>query len=84
MTSAAQLGLKSTDEVGKEFTEMMARCSAVEGAKILGVEVQRMMPAVGKRLSGMAGDASFGPMVMFGMGDYVNCFRTSPSAWHII
>ena len=71
-----KLGLKSTDEVAKEFTEMMARCSAVEGARILGVEVQRMMPAGREVIIGMARDASFGPMVMFGMGGiYVNLLQ---------
>lgn len=71
-----KLGLKSADEVAAEFTTMMAKCSAVEGATILGVEVQRMMPVGREVIIGMARDASFGPMVMFGMGGiYVNLIK---------
>ena len=71
-----KLGLKSQDAVASEFDQMMAKCSTVEGATIYGVEVQRMMPVGREVIIGMARDATFGPMVMFGMGGiYVNLIK---------
>lgn len=71
-----KLGLKSADAVAAEFTEMMAKCSAIPDATIYGVEVQRMMPVGREVIIGMVRDPIFGPMVMFGMGGiYVNLMK---------
>jgi acetyl coenzyme A synthetase (ADP forming)-like protein len=71
-----KLGLKSAEAVAAEFDVMMEKCSKVEGAKIYGVEVQRMMPPGREIIIGMVRDAVFGPMVMFGMGGiYVNLMK---------
>ena len=55
---------------------MMESCKKVEGARIYGVEIQRMMPPGQEIIIGMVRDAAFGPMVMFGMGGiYVNLIQ---------
>lgn len=64
-----KVGLKTKDEVVEAFKAIMANSKkAVPGAKIYGVEVQKMMPKGDELIIGMAKDATFGPMIAFGSG----------------
>ncbi len=71
-----KLKLQNKEQVAQEFEIMMESCKKVEGARIYGVEIQRMMPPGQEIIIGMVRDAAFGPMVMFGMGGiYVNLIQ---------
>jgi acetyl coenzyme A synthetase (ADP forming)-like protein len=71
-----KLKLQNKEQVAEEFDIMMEKCKKVEGARIYGIEIQRMMPPGQEIIIGMVRDAAFGPMVMFGMGGiYVNLLQ---------
>lgn len=64
-----KLGLKSEDELGKAYDEMMAAIKKNSPtAKITGVSVQSMAPSGVEIIIGMSKDAQFGPVLMFGLG----------------
>jgi acyl-CoA synthetase (NDP forming) len=66
-----KLNLRSEDEVGAAFDEIMAAAPAGGGepkAKIEGVSVQKMASPGVEVIMGMTKDAQFGPVLMFGLG----------------
>jgi len=64
-----KVGLKSKEDVRAAFISIMENSKkAVPGAKIYGVEVQKMMPKGDEIIIGMVKDPTFGPMVAFGSG----------------
>jgi acetyl coenzyme A synthetase (ADP forming)-like protein len=63
------LNLANGEAVAKGFTEMISSTQAAyPQAKLLGVYVQRMLPAGQEVILGAVQDAQFGPLVMFGSG----------------
>ena len=67
--NGVKLNLKTVDEVGKAFDEIMA--SAKEkfpNANVHGVAVQKMAAPGLEIIIGMTLDAQFGPVLMFGLG----------------
>jgi acetyl coenzyme A synthetase (ADP forming)-like protein len=90
-----KLDVASSDEVRTSFYELVGRAHIFNPrATILGVNVQKMIPAGREMIIGMNRDLTFGPMLMFGLGGiYVNflkdvAFRLAPlcreSAWAMI
>ena len=64
-----KLGLKTEDEVGKAYDDIMkAIKTAFPNAKIEGVSVQKMARPGVEVIIGMSQDAQFGPVLMFGLG----------------
>jgi acetyltransferase len=63
------LGLENADQVRQGFDVVMQRAKAARPqAKLLGVQVQQMVPAGQEVIVGMLRDPQFGPMMMFGLG----------------
>jgi acyl-CoA synthetase (NDP forming) len=64
-----RLNLRSEEEVGAAFDEIVAAARKVEPkAKIEGVSVQKMASPGVEVIMGMTKDAQFGPVLMFGLG----------------
>ncbi len=64
-----QLHLQSTDEVREAFSAIMQNVADKEpNAKVEGVAVQPMAQAGTEVIIGMSKDATFGPVLMFGLG----------------
>ncbi len=63
------LDLESRDEVIAGYEAIMRNCRQRRpGARILGVEVTRMVSSRSEVIVGARRDSAFGPIVMFGMG----------------
>ncbi|MEM1606602.1 MAG: acetate--CoA ligase [Candidatus Bathyarchaeia archaeon] len=71
------LGVKNRKEVEENYEILVRRArSAMPGARISGVLVQRMVPAGKEVIVGAVRDPQFGPLIMFGLGGiYVNFLR---------
>jgi acyl-CoA synthetase (NDP forming) len=64
-----KVNLNSKEEVEKAFDDIMTSCKAyAPDADIEGVAVQTMAEPGTEIIMGMINDASFGPVVMFGLG----------------
>jgi len=64
-----KVGVKSADEVREVFAAIMSSVAEkAPDAKVYGIEVQNMLPAGREVIIGLSRDATFGPMIMFGMG----------------
>ena len=64
-----KVNLASSEEVEKAFDDIMASCKAAcPDADIEGIAVQGMAKIGTEIIMGMIKDASFGPVVMFGLG----------------
>ncbi len=64
-----KLGLKSEDEVGKAYDEIVASVKRSQpDARIEGVTVQNMARPGIEVIIGMTKDPQFGPVIMFGLG----------------
>ncbi len=90
-----KLDIASPEAVRTSFYELVGRAHIFNPrATILGVNVQKMIPAGREIIIGVNRDLTFGPMLMFGLGGiYVNflqdvAFRLAPlsreSAWEMI
>jgi len=80
-----RLNLQSSEDVRDAFDLIVYRASRyVQGARIWGCLVQKMVPAGREILIGMSRDPQFGPLVAFGLGGvYVEAlkdvvFRVAP------
>ncbi len=80
-----KLDIASSEAVRTSFYELVGRAHIFNPrATILGVNVQKMIPAGREMIIGMNRDLTFGPMLMFGLGGiYVNflqdvAFRLAP------
>ncbi len=63
------LGLENANQVRMGFDTVMQRArTARPHAKLLGVQVQQMVPPGQEVIVGMLRDPQFGPMMMFGLG----------------
>ena len=60
-----KLNLKNADEVRSAYREIVA---AFSGKRLEGVSVQRMARPGVEAIVGVANDATFGPVLMFGLG----------------
>lgn len=60
-----KLGLENPDEVRSAYREIVA---AFSGKRLEGVSVQRMARPGVEAIVGVANDATFGPVLMFGLG----------------
>jgi len=71
------LGVKSREEAEKNYELLLRRARlAMPGAKIMGVLVQKMVPAGREVIVGSIRDRQFGPLIMFGLGGiYVNFLK---------
>jgi len=70
-TDVGALVLNVTDDagVGQAYDKVMANVArAVPGARIDGMQVQKMMPAAPELVLGIARDEDFGPLLMVGFG----------------
>lgn len=64
-----KVNLNSSQEVEKAFDEIMSSCKgAYPNANIEGISVQGMAEPGIEIILGMIKDASFGPVIMFGLG----------------
>ncbi len=64
------------DEVKKAFVEIIANAERLGDVRIDGVLIQKMVEGGREVIVGMKRDASFGPLMMFGLGGiYVEVFR---------
>jgi acyl-CoA synthetase (NDP forming) len=64
-----KVNLQNKEAVEKAYDEIMTSCRAyAPGASIEGVAVQSMAKVGTEIIMGMIKDASFGPVVMFGLG----------------
>lgn len=64
-----RIGVKSAAEVRTAFTEIVTNAKAYDpDARILGVQVQQMVPAGTEVLIGTVTDPTFGKIVAFGLG----------------
>lgn len=72
-----KLGLSSSREVEVAFNDIMRSANLfMPGARVFGVEVQRMVPVGKEVIVGMTRDIQFGPLIMFGLGGiYVNILK---------
>ncbi len=72
-----RLNLYGKDEVETAFKEMVAKIRAGQpAARLEGVLVEKMAPKGVEVIVGMRRDASFGPLMMFGLGGiYVELFN---------
>ncbi len=80
-----KVNVLSADEVKTSFYELVGRAyTFYPNASVLGVNVQKMIPAGREMIVGMTRDVTFGPLIMFGLGGiYVNflkdvAFRLAP------
>lgn len=80
-----KMNLLSADEVKTSFYELIGRAyTFYPSARVLGVNVQKMIPSGREMIVGMTRDVTFGPLIMFGLGGvYVNflkdvSFRLTP------
>lgn len=71
------LNLESVEQVRAAFGRIMANADKhAPGARIDGIQVQKMMPPGREMVIGTVNDADFGPMVMLGFGGiYVEVLR---------
>ena len=71
------LNIQSAEEAGKAFVTMTQQIrQSIPGARIKGVTVSKMIEAGEEVILGIKRDASFGPVVMFGLGGiYVEVYR---------
>ena len=71
------VGLQDSDEVKKAFGKIIANAKKYKtGTKILGVLVQRMVPAGTEVIVGAFRDQQFGTAVLFGLGGvFVEIFK---------
>lgn len=68
-SGGVKINLPDSAAVEEAHDEIMASCSAyAPGAKIEGVSVQPMAREGTEIIMGMTRDASFGPVIMFGLG----------------
>jgi len=66
----------SRGEVKKAFVEIIANAERLGDVRIDGVLIQEMVEGGREVIVGMKRDASFGPLMMFGLGGiYVEVFR---------
>lgn len=72
-----KLNLKSDRDVVIAFNEIIRNANLLmPDARILGVEVQKMVPTGREMIIGMNRDVQFGPLIMFGLGGiYVNILK---------
>jgi len=72
-----KLGLSSSREVEVAFNDIMRNANLfMPGARVFGVEVQKMVPVGKEVIVGMNRDIQFGPLIMFGLGGvYVNILK---------
>ena len=72
-----KLNLKSDRDVVIAFNEIIRNANLLmPEARILGVEVQKMVPTGREMIIGMNRDVQFGPLIMFGLGGiYVNILK---------
>jgi acetyltransferase len=64
-----ELNIKNDEEMRVAYERMIARISQNEPeAEIIGAMVEKMAPKGVEVIVGMMRDATFGPMIMFGMG----------------
>jgi acetyltransferase len=64
-----RLNLRNAEELRVAYKEMISHISQnYPEARVLGVMVERMAPKGQEVIVGMRRDATFGPMLMFGMG----------------
>ncbi|MEM3479058.1 MAG: acetate--CoA ligase [Candidatus Bathyarchaeia archaeon] len=71
------LGVRSRSEAEENYEILVRRArSAIPGARITGVLVQKMAPPGKEVIVGAVRDPQFGPLIMFGLGGiYVNFLR---------
>ena len=68
-SGGVKVNLADKEAVEKAYEEIMSSCKAYDpGADIEGVAVQGMATVGTEIIMGMIKDASFGPVVMFGLG----------------
>jgi len=72
-----KLGIESSEDVRRSFYELVGRSHIFSpSARILGVNIQKMVPQGREMIVGMSRDVTFGPLIMFGLGGiYVNFLR---------
>lgn len=72
-----KLNLSSNREVEIAFNEIIRNANIfMPGARVFGVEVQKMVPLGKEVIVGMDRDLQFGPLIMFGLGGvYVNILK---------
>lgn len=72
-----KLNLASNREVEIAFNEIIRNANLfMPGARVFGVEVQKMVPLGKEVIVGMNRDLQFGPLIMFGLGGvYVNILK---------
>jgi len=72
-----KLNLASSREVEIAFNEIIRNVNIfMPGARVFGVEVQKMVPSGKEVIVGMNRDLQFGPLIMFGLGGvYVNILK---------
>jgi len=72
-----KLNLASSREVEIAFNEIIRNANLfMPGARVFGVEVQKMVPIGKEVIVGMNRDLQFGPLIMFGLGGvYVNILK---------
>lgn len=72
-----KLNLASNREVEIAFNEIIRNANIfMPGARVFGVEVQKMVPLGKEVIVGMNRDLQFGPLIMFGLGGiYVNILK---------
>lgn len=64
-----RIGLRSAAEVAEGYATILANAGAYKAdARILGVQVQQMLPAAQEVIVGATTDPSFGKLVAFGLG----------------
>ncbi|MFO8059855.1 MAG: acetate--CoA ligase family protein [Bacillota bacterium] len=64
-----RLGLEDRDAVETAYEQIMEGArSGAEGARVYGVEVQKMFPPGQELIVGLSRNPEFGPLLMFGLG----------------
>ena len=76
-SGGVRVGIKTPEEAGKVFREMMITVAArAPGTDLQGVYVQQMAPAGVEVILGIKRHATFGPLLMFGLGGiFVEIFK---------
>lgn len=71
------LNVQSEEAAAKGFEDLVGRAAAAHpGARVRGVQVQRMIRGGQEVIVGVKRDATFGPLIMFGLGGvYVEALR---------
>lgn len=64
-SGGVKLNLRNEEEVREAYRDILSR---FQNEKIIGVSVQKMAPAGIEAIVGVTRDASFGPVLMFGLG----------------